>query len=345
MIGENKFDIAIVGQGIAGTLMAYFLSKHGKKVLIIDNDFHGASSMVAAGIVNPVTGKNYNISWKIKDLLPVALETYHDLSQTLGIQTFTKSNIVRALYNAEDENTWLSRTSDPFVGEYITSTDITEFEGKVGKSYSYGELTQTFYVHLKEILHAYKELYIAKNAYFVHKFDHSLLSPQEIGFLYKGFIFDEIVFCEGHAATQNVFFPEIGLAPAKGEALIIKIEGNPFSKMFKDGIFIIPQGDEKYWVGSGYEWDYTDDKPSTIAYQKLFGELQRILKVPFEVLDHQAAIRPTMHKRTPIFLKHPSITGMYLFNGLGTKGASIGPYLARQFTRYIVKKNPTDLKL
>ena len=61
----REFDFIVVGQGIAGTLMAWNLHLAGKKVLIIDDHHSGSSSLVAAGIVNPITGKNYVTSWRI----------------------------------------------------------------------------------------------------------------------------------------------------------------------------------------------------------------------------------------------------------------------------------------
>ena len=145
--------------------------------------------------------------------------------------------------------------------------------------------------------------------------------------------------------ADNPYFENIGLAPSKGEVLLVRIQHAGFRKMYKDQIFIVHQYDDVYWVGSGYEWNMTDDLPTDKIYNKLKTELERILTVPFEILDHQAAIRPTMFSRRPIFKCHPAIEGMYIFNGLGTKGSSIAPFAAKQFTRYILEKNPEDLIL
>lgn len=79
MIGREIYDFVVVGQGLAGTLLSYFLHKNGKSVLIIDDNFKGSSSKVAAGIVNPITGKNFIKSWRIHDFLPEARRTYDEL--------------------------------------------------------------------------------------------------------------------------------------------------------------------------------------------------------------------------------------------------------------------------
>jgi len=105
------FDYLIVGQGAAGTLMHYELSKRGKKCLVIDNQHIGAASKVAAGIINPVTGRRYVKSWRIEELMPFALATYRAIEQKLRITFCHERNILRALFNHGEENDWLARTA------------------------------------------------------------------------------------------------------------------------------------------------------------------------------------------------------------------------------------------
>jgi len=49
----------IIGQGIAGTMVAQTLEKAGKSFLILEDDHAHSSSIVAAGTINPVTGRKY----------------------------------------------------------------------------------------------------------------------------------------------------------------------------------------------------------------------------------------------------------------------------------------------
>lgn len=342
----KAFDIVVVGQGIAGTLMAYFLKKHGLQVLVMDNNFEGASSKVAAGIVNPITGKNFVKSWRVDEFLPFAEEVYTQMGNELGIQPYTKANIIRSLDTIQDENNWLARTSDSSVAQYMVSeADVSEFLGKVNQSFGYGEITGTYHVHLSEILEAFKKKCIEEESYLQTKFDYNGLKVDESGFYYDNYCFSEIVFCEGYQALYNPFFPNIGMAPSKGEVLLVKIPQASFRKMYKNKIFIVHHYDDVYWVGSGYEWNAPDDKPTPKSYAILSEALSKALTIPYQIIDHLAAIRPTMHTRRPVFKIHEEIKGMYLFNGLGTKGSSIGPLAARQFARYIVERNPNDLEL
>mgnify|MGYP000846136292 FL=1 len=340
---SKNYDYCVVGQGISGTLLTYFLRKEGKKVLVIDKYFEKSSSRVAAGIVNPVTGKNFVKTWRADDFIPFALTTYTEMANENGVDSFTKANILRTLDSALDENNWISRTADSTLSDYLVdNADDCEFSGKVSRPFAYGELTGTFHVHIKNILQHFRQQWQETGDLVDEQFIHEDLKHHETGFEYLGYKFKEIIFCEGYQAVNNPFFPDAGLAPSKGEVLLVKIPNAGFKKMYKDKIFIVHQYDDIYWVGSGYEWDTLDESPTQKAYDHLSSQLSRILTIPYEIVDHLAAIRPTMHDRRPVFLEHVVKDGIYLFNGLGTKGSSIGPFAAKKFCRYLLFKNEED---
>ena len=52
MCQNKKFDFIIVGQGLAGTLLAHDLIELEKSVIIIDTHLKASSSRVAAGPVS-----------------------------------------------------------------------------------------------------------------------------------------------------------------------------------------------------------------------------------------------------------------------------------------------------
>ena len=63
-------NYTIIGQGLAGSILAYFLLKEGQNVQIFDNPSIPSSSKVAAGIYNPVTGKRLVKTWLADDIFP-----------------------------------------------------------------------------------------------------------------------------------------------------------------------------------------------------------------------------------------------------------------------------------
>ena len=75
------FDYIIAGQGIAGTMLSWFLIREGKKVLVVDEKKENTSSRIAPGMFNPVTGRMLMKTWKADEIFPFAANTYRELEQ------------------------------------------------------------------------------------------------------------------------------------------------------------------------------------------------------------------------------------------------------------------------
>ncbi|MEY3190936.1 MAG: hypothetical protein RIS10_1053, partial [Pseudomonadota bacterium] len=71
-------DFLIIGQGLAGSLLAWELINRGCNVIIVDNGKENASQ-IAAGLINPVTGMRFVKSTNVDDLLPTAKQCYAQL--------------------------------------------------------------------------------------------------------------------------------------------------------------------------------------------------------------------------------------------------------------------------
>ena len=69
-----QIDFLIIGQGISGTWLSYFLEKAGKSFIVIDNADPLSSSRLAAGVINPVTGRRHVEVWMADKILPFAKE-------------------------------------------------------------------------------------------------------------------------------------------------------------------------------------------------------------------------------------------------------------------------------
>ncbi|MEL7021711.1 MAG: hypothetical protein AAGK47_08885, partial [Bacteroidota bacterium] len=52
--------------------------------------------------------------------------------------------------------------------------------------------------------------------------------------------------------------------------------------------------------------------------------------------------RPTVKDRRPFLGKHPDFSRLAIFNGLGTKGASLGPYFAQQMTNHLLQQTALE---
>lgn len=333
-------DYIIVGQGIAGTVLHRKLTLAGYTSVIIDEGHQKSSSVVAAGLINPITGRKYVKSWRIEDFLPVARTTYDELSQFLGSNIYKDVVVHRALYSIKDENTWYARMEDPLASQYILSdADTSIYRDTINNVLSYGSL-RGMQVNLSQLLTSYREQ-LDDTALYASRYDHTLLAIHRNHVSYDGLDAKAIIFAEGYQAMYNPLWSNLPFQPVKGEVLLVKIEGNPFKDVLRHKIFITPLPNDLYWVGSGYEWDFENEKPTTAGREKLIEQLDSILKVPYEIIDHKAGIRPAVKGRKPFLGRHSDHENVYIFNGMGTKGTSLAPYWAEHFIAYLEGK--TDL--
>jgi glycine/D-amino acid oxidase-like deaminating enzyme len=345
----TPYDYIIVGQGLAGTLLDYFLTKSGARILVIDHHHNHAASKVAAGVINPITGRNFVLSWRFQDFYHVALQTYDELSSLLGDSYWINQSIIRTLGNIEEETQWISKSADDVIGQYIQyPTHIGAWSSWTKWNGNHAQIIKSGRVELNKLITAYKQHLIDQSKYLDDYYDESKLDTSDNVCLSYGDIKAyNIVYCQGAQATNtSPYFGDIKLSATKGQVLIIRCVGLNVNEIYKRKFFVIPLGGDLYWVGAGYEWNATDDLPTDIGKQEIIDHLSDMIDMPpYEIVDHLAGLRPTVHTRRPILRTSHIDDRIHLLNGLGTKGASIAPFVTRQFARYLLHRDPNDLIL
>lgn len=334
----KKVDYIIVGQGLAGTLLSYFLRKQNQKILVLDKEYPRASTKVAAGIINPITGRRFVKSWLVDDLIPFAEQTYADLAELLGQPFYNRRNILRTLFNNREENDWLGRTADATYAKYeVANPSLGAYEDKIHSIFSYLEMHQTAQVAVGDLMMAYRGYLKKEGCYQKETIDFSQIECLGEKVVYKGIEAKKMIFCEGNLGRVNPYFGDLPFNCAKGETLIVKIPNAHFQKMFKHRVFIVPIGADLYWCGATNQTGIEDDQPSEEAFQFIEKRLKDILKTPFEIIEHRSALRPTIKDRRPLIGGHHEYPQLFIFNGLGAKGASLGPYWANETVQYLLR--------
>jgi len=332
-------DYLIIGQGLAGTLLAHFLLEEGQNIHIIDDDYPRAASKVAAGVINPVTGRRYVKSWRIDELLPFAEQTYLELGKKFEIQCYHHRSILRTMFNNGEENNWQARAYDPDYKDYIlpkAEVDIGNYAQFTSPAFSYGETAKAAQVDIGTIVRHYRKYFEEKQLISKTVFDFEQLQLTDSGVQYQNICARKVIFCEGAKGVSNPFFPKLSFEINKGEAIIVELPDVDFQKILKHRIFVVPLANGKYWIGSTSEHEFPDDLPSAKGRSYLEEKLKALLKVPFTIEEHRSAIRPAVKDRRPLVGRHSEYPQLFIFNGLGTKGASLGPYWAKHLTKALI---------
>ena len=340
-------DYIIVGQGIAGTMLAHFLLKYDKKLLIVDKQHQQSASMVAAGVVNPITGRHFIKSWRVDELIPFALSTYRELEEKFGTQLLELKNIAMIFDSISTVNNWAIRSGNTDVKDYVSDQFSSDFYDGFLKEVKDGvEFKQSGRIRLKNVLLPYKQLLQKEQDYLEESFDYNHLEIKEGCVCYKGYKARKIIFAEGYQAIYNPYFNYLPFLPAKGDILMVRIPDYPAKdKLVKHGVFIVPWKEDIYWVGSSYNKTYTTIEAVAEEGADLQARLDRVLKIPYEVIEHKTAIRPTVRDRKPFIGQHPVHKNLYLFNGMGAKGSYLSPLFAAYFVEYLEKNIPLDKEI
>ena len=83
-------------------------------------------------------------------------------------------------------------------------------------------------------------------------------------------------------------------------------------------------------AGSTYEREQLDGEPTERGRSEIESRLREFLRLPFEVIDHAAAVRPIIRESRPVLGFHPEHPRIGIFNGLGSKGSLLAPFFAAQ---------------
>jgi hypothetical protein len=284
-----------------------------------------SSSRVAAGIINPVTGRRIVKTWMIDELLPFALNAYEEIGNFLGIQAITEKKMIDFFPSAQMLNAFRERIAED--DQYLKfAADPRLFDNQFNYDFGYGEIYPCYMVNLKELLPAWRSWLKEQDCLVEEKFDQQQKYPA-----------DKIIFCDGIYSSRNKFFTNLPFALNKGEALFIESDHLPAEHIYKKALTIAPIGKNQFWVGSSHEWNFTDNEPSQSFLEKTTAILSNWMKHPYRVVDHLASIRPATVERRPFVGMHPHVPSIGILNGMGTKGCSLSPYFADQLVNHLTK--------
>ncbi len=323
-------DYIIVGQGVAGICLAHELNKRNLSYLAYDDQNLKSASEISSGLINPITGRKYVKSWMIDQLLPVAIETYGEIEQATKCKIINNIPIVRALHNPNDENEFYSKVNHQNYEEYMSDHyDGPSYSNVLNDTFSFARIKNSFNIDTSELIRNFKKIEKGKGNLIEEKFEYDELKIFDTHLKYKDQKANHILFAEGANARFNPYFNMLPFRPVKGEVFICELSDFPRSHILKYHKFIVPYGDDLFWIGGTYEWDFQDTSPSEKGSTELHSFLKTYMKCDWKIVDHQAAIRPATKFRKPFIGSHITYSNLHIMNGLGTKGISLAPFWAK----------------
>lgn len=335
-----KTGTLIIGQGISGTFLSWFLHQSGEEFIVIDDEKPNASSRVAAGLINPVTGRRVVKVWMDDVILPFAERAYRNIGAFLDVHPVDKKKIIDFFPNSFMKESFLKKLHQK--EDYI---DLIGDENFLNEYFTYefgsGSIFPGYVIHLSNILPAWKKYLLSKQSFFEDIFDIDKLVVNNNKIFYKDIEADRIIFCDGADGFTNKYFSLLPFALNKGEAIIVEAPELPHEHIYKKSMILAPIAEQGYfWAGTNYIWDFEDDQPTEAFRKSTEQNLNQWLKVPYKIVEHKASIRPATVERRPFAGLHPVYKNVGILNGMGTKGCSLAPYFAHQLCDHIFRSIP-----
>jgi glycine/D-amino acid oxidase-like deaminating enzyme len=335
-----QVDYLIIGQGLCGTWLSYYLQKAGRSFIVIDQPQPFSASAVAAGIVNPVTGRRIVKTWMIDELLPYVQQCYREIGNLLQIDCISQRNIIDFFPTPQMKLAFDERFAAD--AAYLSRpTNQNQWHAHFSYDFGAGEIQPCYLVNLPLLLPQYRKHLERHNQVRTELFDIEQLSlTTNTSIRYRDIEAGKIIFCDGAAGNSNPYFKNLPFAPNKGEILLVQIPGLPATTIYKKGINLVPWKEDVFWMGSSYEWAFTDAHPTDLFRKKSEIVLKEWLKIPFTIVEHLAAVRPATLERRPFAGLHPIHPQIGVLNGMGTKGCSLAPYFAEQMVNHLLHHQP-----
>jgi glycine/D-amino acid oxidase-like deaminating enzyme len=305
MLQAEGFEI--VGQGLAGSCLGWHLHWKGADFRIIDDIRKGAASPVAAGLVNPVTGKNFEPSWRMGDFLPEMDGFYTRVGDEIGRQLWFPMPVVRLV----SEKEWRKVSGKLEKPEVLPW--VEKVEERVGDWRAAVTLRGGGRVNVKGFCEGTRGQFGLGNS--------------SLGDVEK-------VRCEGAFGLMAGALGEHRCA--KGEILTVRITGADTGRiLIGGGGWLVPVGGGLFKAGSTYEWEQLDGEPTDGGRCRVGEILGRLGVENYEVVSHEAGIRPIVRRSMPLIGRFPD--GAMGFNGLGSKGSLYAPGVARRLAECLLE--------
>ncbi len=325
-------DILIVGFGLAGLAVA----KHAiDKNLSFDiiTDHSQKSSKVAGGIINPVAVKRMKPVWKVEYFLDYAKFYYKSWGQVLGIPFYKDISLQVYIHNTEQENNWFEACDKPRLKPFLLPK-LKAVPASSLNTHKLG-LIQAGLVHLSELFSAAEKYYKSQNILSFDSFQYDKIDVVKHGIQYNNKSYKHIIFCEGFGVTHNPYFNNLGIYGNKGDYLIVKSDKLKQENLCKAKYFLIPLGNDLYKFGATYQRQPLDHETSEDAKLQMIEALEKMIKVPYKLVDQVCGIRPTTKDRKPILGSHQTHKNLHILNGFGSRGVMTSPLLGKNLLEYI----------
>ena len=338
---KKKVDFIIVGQGIAGTALAFKLLQKKYTVRVIDKFNHNSSSSIALGLYNPLVLKWFTKSWEVDNQLNDMFDYLYEFEKKFNTKINFQKNIHKLLHSTFDQNNWLEKQISPKRSPYMSKN--LKFLDNIKKPF--GVVKKSGWVDVKLMLDIFRNFLktnlLISDEHFIY--DKLIINDNSIN--YKQYSCKYLIFCEGSAVLKNSFFNYLDFKMTKGEIINFFSPNLKINEIIHSGVTTIPLGDDNYVAGSTFSHNINDLKCTAESKNEIIEKIKKIKDFNFVINSQSIAVRPSVYDRRPIIGTHFKYKNIFLMNGLGSRGVLMASYLANILFSNIFRKEKINSEI
>jgi glycine oxidase len=328
--------ILIVGQGLAGSLLAWEFEKAGIDFEIADQGHALASSRIGAGIINPITGQRIVKSWRVDELLGPALAVYREMEAALGVALMRPMRVRRFFHDERERRIFAEKRARGELAPYVAADEVGGSAGADTVDADGFWIERAAHVDTAKLIGAMRSRLVAAGR----------LREERVELASVRSRYDVVIFCAGVFAGGSELgaFGFANLQPAKGETLTVETTSDELAPdvILNAGHWLLPLGKGRARIGATFEPGVVDLMPTAAARAALEKSATRFLPGGFSVVAQESGLRMTSADKHPVVGRSPADPRVGIFNGLGSKGALLAPGLARQWVNHLTEAVPFD---
>ena len=358
MSPNQHVDVAIVGGGVIGIAIAYFLAQRGEKPLVIEGTevAHGASGK-SAGLLSPGLPHDADTTGALPPLIARSLELHRAVADVLdGPSTYHYTRYATCLAaRTEEEASQLYERADELSAEPIPAGEVAERCPWLDRPVAGGLAQSTAQVDSAK--------FTARLLESAQSMGASLCTGRAVGLVggtdyVEGVELDDgivraeaTVLAMGPWSVRAAAWLDLPLPvrPLKGQIVHLEPSEPPPPGGFSDmhGHYVVTRPTGLVHAGTTEEEEGFDAEPTEAARDYILETLGQYTSRlgAMRVVDQTACLRPVSGDGLPLIGAAPGRRGAYLATGHGRKGIVLSLATAEALVELLTEGRSTRVDL
>ncbi|MGX9929881.1 glycine oxidase ThiO [Virgibacillus salarius] len=348
---KRHVDVVVIGGGVIGQSIAYYLSKSRVVTTVIEQGRSGRkATQAAAGMLgvhteNDQEGTYYQFCQASRNMYASLSKELFSLS---GIDIQLSTNGMLEIATNEEQKQRLRAKQNAFEGlEWLDAEGIRQRTSALSQAVGGLYMRRDGHVEPLKVCEAFKQASLSMGGQLIENcqvgeivHDHDVFHIQIDNDVISA---DHVVVAAG--VKSGRWFEATGLmnpmVPTKGECFAIKPSIQSIQQtLFFHNLYLVPKRDGRYIIGAT---SYHDDSNSYTSTGGIFELMNHLLKLfpsfkQEELHSCWTGVRPGTKDGKPLIGEHPEIPHLYFATGHYRNGILLAPATGKLVSDMVLKR-------